>query len=99
MKGEAKVIDHLNNILANELTAINLYFLHSKMLKNWGLAKLAEHEYKESIDEMKHADQLMERILFLEGQPAVKLKKMVVGDSAKTILEPSLSPPVPSWVS
>ena len=86
MKGEAKVIDHLNNILANELTAINLYFLHSKMLKNWGLAKLAEHEYKESIDEMKHADQLMERILFLEGQPAVKLKKMVVGDSAKTIL-------------
>ena len=87
MKGEAKVIDHLNNILANELTAINLYFLHSKMLKNWGLAKLAGHEYKESIDEMKHADQLMERILFLEGQPAVKLKKMVVGDSAKTILE------------
>ena len=59
MKGEEKVIQHLNAILANELTAINQYFLHSKMFKNWGLEKLAEHEYKESIDEMKHADKLM----------------------------------------
>jgi bacterioferritin len=86
MKGDQKVIEHLNTVLANELTAINQYFLHSKMFKNWGLEKLAAHEYKESIDEMKHADKLMERILFLEGQPSVKLKKLLVGDSTKTIL-------------
>ena len=86
MKGEKKVIEHLNTVLANELTAINQYFLHSKMFKNWGLEKLAEHEYKESIDEMKHADKLMERILFLEGHPAVQLKKLLVGDSTKAIL-------------
>jgi bacterioferritin len=86
MKGEKKVIEHLNAILANELTAINQYFLHFKMLKNWGLEKLAAHEYKESIDEMKHADRLMERILFLEGQPAVRLKKVLAGDSTKAIL-------------
>ncbi len=87
MKGDKKVIDHLNAVLANELTAINQYFLHSKMFKNWGLEKLAEHEYKESIDEMKHADSLMERILFLEGQPAVKLKKLLVGDSTQSVLD------------
>ena len=87
MKGEKKVIEHLNTVLANELTAINQYFLHSKMFKNWGLEKLAAHEHKESIDEMKHADKLMERILFLEGQPSIKLKKLLVGDATKSILE------------
>jgi len=87
MKGEKKVIEHLNAVLANELTAINQYFLHSKMFKNWGLEKLAAHEYKESIDEMKHADKLMERILLLEGQPAVQLKKLLVGESTEAILK------------
>ncbi|MBI4292973.1 MAG: bacterioferritin [Betaproteobacteria bacterium] len=86
MKGEEKIIQHLNAVLTNELTAINQYFLHSKMFKNWGLEKLAEHEYKESIDEMKHADQLMDRILFLEGKPTMQLKKLMVGGSAKEVL-------------
>jgi len=90
MKGEEKVIQHLNAILANELTAINQYFLHSKMFKNWGLEKLAAREYKESVDEMKHADQLMERILFLEGAPAVKLNKLVIGNSVKEALASDL---------
>ncbi len=90
MKGEEKVIQHLNAILANELTAINQYFLHSRMFKNWGLEKLAAHEYKESVDEMKHADQLMERILFLEGAPSIKLNKLVVGKSVKEALASDL---------
>ena len=87
MKGEKKVIEHLNTVLSNELTAINQYFLHAKMFKNWGLEKLAAHEHEESVDEMKHADKLLDRILFLEGKPIMLMKKLLVGDSTPTVLE------------
>ena len=92
MKGDAKVIEYLNQVLLNELTAVNQYWLHYRMLDNWGVSKLADYERHQSIDEMKHADKVAERILFLEGLPNFQaIGRLRIGESVEEVLKADLA--------